>query len=137
VPADPWQAAKVRELTIFIDLHLELVARELYGKAFFGGDISDEPCGGVHNAAARERRRASGGWRGSRRTSRATRSRWPIARAYASLPLRVAGDQGGVRRGLLAAAASTGSRTAGSSASGRARSAWWRTERRRMTARPA
>jgi glutathione S-transferase len=40
LPADPWQAAKVRELTIFIDLHLELVARELYGKAFFGGDIS-------------------------------------------------------------------------------------------------
>ena len=30
LPADPWQAAKVRELIIFIDLHLELVARELY-----------------------------------------------------------------------------------------------------------
>jgi len=41
LPADPWQAAKVRELTTFIDLHLELVARELYGKAFFGGEISE------------------------------------------------------------------------------------------------
>ena len=41
LPADPWQAAKVRELITFIDLHLELVARELYGKAFFGGDIGE------------------------------------------------------------------------------------------------
>ena len=40
VPADPWQAAKVRELVTFIDLHLELVARELYPKAFFGGELS-------------------------------------------------------------------------------------------------
>lgn len=37
IPADPWQAAKVRELVTFIDLHLELVARELYAQAFFGG----------------------------------------------------------------------------------------------------
>jgi glutathione S-transferase len=41
VPADAWQAAKVRELVTFIDLHLELVARELYGKAFFGADTSE------------------------------------------------------------------------------------------------
>ena len=41
MPADPWQAAKVRELITFIDLHLELVARELYGKAFFGGELSE------------------------------------------------------------------------------------------------
>ncbi len=41
LPADPWRRAKVRELTVFIDLHLELVARELYPKAFFGGSISD------------------------------------------------------------------------------------------------
>ena len=41
LPADPWQAAKVSELVTFIDLHLELVARELYGKAFFGAEISD------------------------------------------------------------------------------------------------
>ena len=42
VPADPFAAAKVRELCTFIDLHLELVARELYPQAFFGGTVSDE-----------------------------------------------------------------------------------------------
>ncbi len=41
VPADPLAAAKVRELATFIDLHLELVARELYSQAFFGGTVSD------------------------------------------------------------------------------------------------
>jgi glutathione S-transferase len=41
VPADPFAAAKVRELTVFIDLHLELVARELYTQAFFGGTVSE------------------------------------------------------------------------------------------------
>ncbi len=41
-PTDPWQAAKVRELVTFIDLHLELVARELYAQAFFGGTVSEE-----------------------------------------------------------------------------------------------
>jgi glutathione S-transferase len=41
IPADPWEAAKVRELCTFIDLHLELVARDLYPKAFFGGEVSE------------------------------------------------------------------------------------------------
>ncbi|MDB5884370.1 MAG: Glutathione S-transferase N-terminal domain protein [Polaromonas sp.] len=41
LPADPFAAAKVRELIIFIELHLELVARELYAQAFFGGTVSD------------------------------------------------------------------------------------------------
>jgi glutathione S-transferase len=41
LPADPWQAAKVRELATFIDLHLELVARELYPQAFFGGTVDE------------------------------------------------------------------------------------------------
>jgi glutathione S-transferase len=41
MPADAFAAAKVRELTIYVDLHLELVARELYGQAFFGGTASD------------------------------------------------------------------------------------------------
>ncbi|WP_310630536.1 glutathione S-transferase [Paraburkholderia sp.] len=40
--ADPWQAAKERELITFIETHLELVARDLYGEAFFGGKASDE-----------------------------------------------------------------------------------------------
>ena len=41
LPADPWQAAKVHELITFIELHIELVVRELYPKAFFGGELSD------------------------------------------------------------------------------------------------
>jgi glutathione S-transferase len=41
LPRDPFAAAKVRELGIYVDLHLELVARGLYPKAFFGGSLSD------------------------------------------------------------------------------------------------
>lgn len=41
MPADPFAAAKVRELITYLELHLELVARELYGQAFFGGTASD------------------------------------------------------------------------------------------------
>ena len=39
LPRDPFAAAKVRELAIYVDLHL--VARDLYPKAFFGGSLSD------------------------------------------------------------------------------------------------
>jgi len=42
LPKDPLAAAKIRELIQFIELHLELVARDLYGEAFFGGKASDE-----------------------------------------------------------------------------------------------
>jgi glutathione S-transferase len=41
IPTDPFAAAKVRELALFLDLHLELVARNLYPEAFFGGKVSD------------------------------------------------------------------------------------------------
>ncbi len=41
IPKDAFAAAKVRELVTFLDLHLELVARNLYGEAFFGGKVSD------------------------------------------------------------------------------------------------
>jgi glutathione S-transferase len=41
LPADPFAAGKVREIITYIDLHLELVARELYAQAFFGGTVSD------------------------------------------------------------------------------------------------
>lgn len=36
VPADPFAAAKVRELVTFLDWHLEMAARQLYPTAFFG-----------------------------------------------------------------------------------------------------
>ena len=42
LPKDPLARAKVRELAVFIELHLELVARRLYREAFFGGKASDE-----------------------------------------------------------------------------------------------
>ena len=41
IPADPMAAAKVRELITFLELHLELVARNLYPQAFFGGSVSE------------------------------------------------------------------------------------------------
>jgi glutathione S-transferase len=41
LPSNAWAAAKVRELATFLDLHLELVAREVYAPAFFGGTVSE------------------------------------------------------------------------------------------------
>lgn len=41
LPADAYQAAKVRELVRYMELHLELVARNVYPEAFFGGKVSD------------------------------------------------------------------------------------------------
>ena len=86
MPADPWAAAKVRELTTFVDLHLELVARELYPKAFWGGTLSDE-------ASARIRKRLVRHIAGFRRLAKfapylagETFTQADCA-AYASLPL--------------------------------------------------
>lgn len=42
LPADAFGRAKQHELITFIELHVELVARELYMQAFFGGTVSDE-----------------------------------------------------------------------------------------------
>jgi glutathione S-transferase len=42
MPADVFAAAKVRELTTYIDWHLEIVARQLYGSAFFGAEPLSE-----------------------------------------------------------------------------------------------
>ena len=38
IPANAFEAAKVRELCTFLEIHLELVARRLYPFAFFGRD---------------------------------------------------------------------------------------------------
>ncbi|WP_382154836.1 glutathione S-transferase [Hydrogenophaga sp. ANAO-22] len=40
-PRDAFEAAKVRELVRYLELHLELVARNLYPEAFFGGKVSE------------------------------------------------------------------------------------------------
>lgn len=45
--ADPWRAAKEREMIFFVDVHLELTVRNLYKEAFFGGTVSDATKGRV------------------------------------------------------------------------------------------
>ena len=42
LPKDPYQRAKVRELVQFIELHVELVARRLYGDVFFKRPATEE-----------------------------------------------------------------------------------------------
>jgi glutathione S-transferase len=42
LPADPFEAGKIRELIIYMELHMELPARELYKQAFFGGQVTEE-----------------------------------------------------------------------------------------------
>jgi glutathione S-transferase len=42
LPKDPLARARVREIVVFLELHLELVVRRLYGGLFFGGSFSDE-----------------------------------------------------------------------------------------------
>jgi glutathione S-transferase len=41
LPKDPLERARVREIVVFVELHLELVVRRLYGGLFFGGSFSD------------------------------------------------------------------------------------------------
>ena len=42
IPKDPFAAAKVRELVVYLDWHMEMVARELYPSAFFGAPPASE-----------------------------------------------------------------------------------------------
>jgi glutathione S-transferase len=42
LPKDPFERAKVRELIAFMELHVELVARRLYGQVFWKRPVSDE-----------------------------------------------------------------------------------------------
>lgn len=53
LPKDPLARAKVRELTIVIELHMELVVRRLYGGVFFGGSLSDSTKAGVEKELAK------------------------------------------------------------------------------------
>lgn len=50
---DPWRQAKERELLTMLELHLELVVRELYTQAFFGGTVSE----GTRNRTEKSLRR--------------------------------------------------------------------------------
>jgi glutathione S-transferase len=60
LPADPFLAAKNRELITFLELHLELLARDLYGEAFFGGKVTDEVKARVEKQLARNIKAFSG-----------------------------------------------------------------------------
>ena len=53
LPGEPFAAAKVRELAIYVDLHLELVVRDLYPKAFFGGTLSEGNAARIRTALER------------------------------------------------------------------------------------
>lgn len=53
LPKAPLARAKVRELTTVIELHMELVARRLYGGVFFGGTLSDSLKAGVEKDLAK------------------------------------------------------------------------------------
>jgi glutathione S-transferase len=41
-PADPFARAKCRELIQHLELNVELIARRIYGEAFFGAALADE-----------------------------------------------------------------------------------------------
>lgn len=42
MPSDPFERARVRELTKEVELYIELPARSCYKEAFFGGKVSEE-----------------------------------------------------------------------------------------------
>jgi len=42
LPKDPFERAKVREISTYLNLHIELNARELYAEALFGGKVPDD-----------------------------------------------------------------------------------------------
>lgn len=53
LPKAPLARAKVRELTTVMELHMELVARRLYGGVFFGGTLSDSAKAAVEKDLAK------------------------------------------------------------------------------------
>ena len=53
LPKEPLARARVREIVVFLELHLELVVRRLYGGLFFGGSFSDETKAQVEKGVAK------------------------------------------------------------------------------------
>jgi hypothetical protein len=98
VPADAFAAAKVRELCTFLDLHIELVGRELYGQAFFGGSASES------ETQERVRKQLTKNIAAFKRLAKFSpyvagdSSRWPTARPMPALPTVADGHQGGAGR---------------------------------------
>jgi glutathione S-transferase len=53
LPADAFAAARQRELITYLELHLELVARDIYGQAFGGQEVSEGTRKRVHSRLTR------------------------------------------------------------------------------------
>jgi glutathione S-transferase len=53
LPKDPWERAKVRELIVFMELHVELVARRLYTTVLAGKSPTDETKQAVEKGLAK------------------------------------------------------------------------------------
>jgi glutathione S-transferase len=103
LPQDPWEAAKVRELSTFVDLHLELVARELYSQAFFGGTVPETVQSRVRKLLARN---IAGFARLARFSPYVAGERFTLAdcSAYVSLPLVAMATKSVCGEDLLSAA---------------------------------
>ena len=52
-PRDPFERAKVRELIVYLELHMELVARRLYPQVFFGKGVDEAAKVSVEKGLAR------------------------------------------------------------------------------------
>jgi len=79
MPTDPFDAAKVRELIVFLELHLELVARRLYPQAFL--DVrSPKRCKPQPEKSSSAMSRRLVSLRNSARSWRVQRSPWPTVR---------------------------------------------------------
>ena len=53
LPKEPLARARVRELVVFLELHMELVVRRLYGGLFFGRPFSEETRSEVERGIAK------------------------------------------------------------------------------------
>jgi glutathione S-transferase len=61
LPKDPYERAKVRELITYVEWYGEMVARRLYGQAFFGkGPVSDKTKEGVEQELGKDLRALAG-----------------------------------------------------------------------------
>ncbi len=114
LPAEPYAAAKVHELILFIDLHLELVARQLYPQAFFGGTLRESTVARLRGTLEKN----IGGFRRLARFKRPTLPARRSPRPTAPPGRRCPSSRGRPRR----CAASTSSQRPGST--GRATREW-------------
>ena len=100
LPRDPFAAAKVRELVTFLDWHLEMAARQLYGVAFFGAPpLSESNAGRIRREI--EQKIASAAPAEAHLTPRQRQLLMADCCAFNNLPL-MGMDQGGLRRGPAA-----------------------------------